>query len=190
MVTLSLSCFNTFQESPPLSAGQRVRQCAPCSIIFKMKLFIAVFRERSCLHCQGNTVLSMCYRGQHVFKIWGMIMVFMQFVFSISWRRIWRYSANGACFLYANIYLCISCVLQSQSIILATTNHGVVWTGGQDFTSNLPQTVSSSNSPFCRIKAAFQLSHHLPSRYLPHSNCDLSLCWTPASVLTPFKSMD
>lgn len=146
----------------------------------------------SYLHCQGNTVLSMCYKKKHLSKIFGHDCGVLQFVFSISQLKNVNIVPSGACFFVWQKCPCISYVLWSQNISKGESQ-SVMWTVVQDFSANLPQTVapiSSPNSPFCHRKAAFQLSHHLLSIYLPHSNCDLSLCWTPASVLTPAKSMD
>lgn len=88
MVLLWLSCFNMFQESLNLSTGQYIWQCSPCSIIFKMKLFITIFmHDDNVSHvCIANEILAcQCDIKQNIcVRFLALIVKFLQFVFSIS----------------------------------------------------------------------------------------------------------
>lgn len=63
-----------FQESVRLSTGRRVQQCAPCSIIFRMKLIMPVFVHDdnvSGLHARKYCSVSVLQRQKYLFKISG-----------------------------------------------------------------------------------------------------------------------
>lgn len=63
-----------FQESLDLSAGQHAQQCAPCSIIFKMKLITAVFMHDdnvSGLHARKYCSVSVLQRKNIYLRFFG-----------------------------------------------------------------------------------------------------------------------
>lgn len=92
-----------FQESLNLSAGQRVRQCTPCSIIFKMKLFIAVsIHDDNVPHVYiaGEILFCQCAAKENIYsRFLCLIVLFKKFVFSISQLKMLVYCQQCTVFL-------------------------------------------------------------------------------------------
>lgn len=184
-----------------LSTGPRVQHCAPCSIISQMKLIMPVFVHDDNvlgLHARKYCSVSVLQRQKYLFKISGP-----------DWRVCECHllsqkplgSSGGACVLLCFTLSCqnLQCFLflfffVSTKYYLRQITSAVAWTVVKPFSKEPTADFCCFNflfnplhlSPvlffFCRDKIAFQLSHNPLSIYLLLSNCDLSLCWTLASM--------
>lgn len=206
-----------FQESVRLSTGLRLQQCAPCSIIFRMKLIMPVFRARwQCLRptCQ-EILFCQCATAAKIFiqDFWTWLARLWMSSFESETSGFLRW---GLCFvvlhpphakIFTMFFFCSFSFLfffVSTKYYLRQITFAVAWTVVKPF-SKEPTADLLLQFPFqpptlipgplflflfCQDKAAFQLSHNPFSIYLLLSNCDLSLCWSLASMWTPAKSMD
>lgn len=111
-----------FQESLDLSAGQHAQQCAPCSIIFKMKLITAGFMHDdnvSGLHARKYCSVSVLQRKNIYLRFfgpdWGVceFHLFNKKTFLVLW---WGLRFVVFCPLHAKISTVFFCFLPSQNI--------------------------------------------------------------------------
>lgn len=190
-----------FQESLDLSAGQRAQQCAPCSIIFTIKLITAVFMHDdnvSGLRARKYCSVSVLQRKNIYLRFFGPDWGVCEFhLFNKKTFLVLQWGLRFVvfCHPHAKISTVFFYFLPSQNISRRKSPQ-VARTVVEDFSKKPTADCCFSflsRFPlffFCQGTAAFQLSHNPLSIYLLHSNCDLSLCWTLASMWTPAKSMD